>query len=111
MILRNRFALAIAFVAILLICPASFSQKNHPESSPQAAASQARRDDDALKNDIQKMRAILSQMQSNLAFVGSSTTPLNHQFQLEIDMWRALLDHMERHVDGTASPKQGQQGQ
>ncbi|HYL16669.1 MAG TPA: hypothetical protein VEV41_26780 [Terriglobales bacterium] len=51
-----------------------------------------------MKTDLQRMRALLSQMQTNLAFVGNNTSPLNHQFQLEIDMWRVLIDQMERRV-------------
>ena len=42
------------------------------------------------------MRAILNQMRNNLGFVTNSTNPLKHQFELEIDMWQALLDRMER---------------
>ena len=49
-----------------------------------------------MRDDIQRMRAILNQMKTNLAFVGSTTTPLAHQFQLDIDMWQALLDQMEQ---------------
>jgi hypothetical protein len=52
----------------------------------------------AMRDDLQKMRVILNQMRTNLAFVGSSTTPLNHQLQLEIDMWQMLLDQMERRI-------------
>jgi hypothetical protein len=95
--------LAIALAAILLTSIGAIAQSGHSQSSPPVAASQERRDNAALKDDIQKMRGLLNQMQSNLAFVGSTTTPLNHQFQLEIEMWRTLLDHMEREVDGPAS--------
>lgn len=103
---RNRLTLGIACAIILLANIWCVAQEGRPESSPQPTSSQARRDDAALKEDIQRMRAILNQMQSNLAFVGNTTTPLNHQFQLEIDMWRALLDHMERSVESGAAAKQ-----
>jgi hypothetical protein len=52
----------------------------------------------ATKEDLQKMRVILNQMRTNLAFVGNSTTPLNHQFELDIEMWQMLIDQMERRV-------------
>jgi hypothetical protein len=62
------------------------------ESTPQAQPST----NPDMKGDIQKMRVILNQMRNNLAFVGNTTTPLAHQFQLDIDMWQALLDHMQQ---------------
>jgi hypothetical protein len=60
--------------------------------------------DQEMADDLQKMQAILNQMRTNLAFVGSSTTPLNHQFQLEIDMWQTLLNQMNERMrrSGTA---------
>ncbi len=51
-----------------------------------------------LKSDVQKMRVILNQMKSNLAFVQNTTTPLKHQFELEIEMWQVVLDEMEHRV-------------
>lgn len=64
----------------------------------------------AMSGDLDRMRALLSQMQNNLAFVGNNTSPLNHQFQLEIDMWRVLINQMERRIqrmqrNPTKSPK------
>lgn len=52
----------------------------------------------ALRDDLKKMRALLRQMETNLAFVDASQTPLKHQFQLEIEMWRTLIDQMERRL-------------
>ncbi len=49
-----------------------------------------------MQDDIKRMRAILQQMQSNLAFVDNTQSPLKHQFQLEIDMWNVLISDMER---------------
>ena len=51
-----------------------------------------------LKSDVQRMRVILGQMQSNLAFVQNTTTPLKHQFELEIEMWQVVLDEMEHRI-------------
>ena len=48
------------------------------------------------------MRALVRQMETNLAFVDSTQTPLKHQFQLEIDMWKTLIDQMERKAQGNA---------
>lgn len=52
----------------------------------------------ALTNDIARMQSLVHQMENNLAFVQTTTTPLKHQFELEIDMWRVVLDGMERRV-------------
>jgi hypothetical protein len=95
---------------VLAICSSlAFAQSSKPASSPNASAPAAQvadkradadSDQQANRQDLQRMRAILNQMRTNLGFVGSTTTPLNHQFQLEIDMWQALLDQMERRNDG-----------
>jgi len=101
------------FVFISFIIPVSAIQQT-PNSSTQAAGSQAdaartaenaqirqlgnnrANDAQALREDIRKMRALVAQMQSNLAFVDSTQTPLKHQFQLDIDMWNVLINQMER---------------
>ncbi len=85
-----------------------------PNSSTQAAGSQAGaanaaenaqirqlgnnrgNDAQALRDDIRKMRALVAQMQTNLAFVDNTQSPLKHQFQLDIDMWNILINQMER---------------
>jgi TolA-binding protein len=65
----------------------------------------------ALTNDVARMRTLLQQMEMNLAFVQTTQTPLKHQFDLEIDMWRVMLNGMERRLQrlrtttsGVASP-------
>jgi hypothetical protein len=85
-----------------------------PNSSSQAAGSQAgvanaaenaqirqladarANDAQALRDDVKKMRAVVHQMETNLAFVDVTQSPLKHQFQLDIDMWNILIDQMER---------------
>jgi hypothetical protein len=52
----------------------------------------------ALQADAKKMRVLLDQMRTNLAFVATSATPLKHQFELEIDMWQMQLDQMDRRI-------------
>lgn len=52
----------------------------------------------ALKSDSQKMRVILNQMRTNLAFVDTSQSPLKHQFELEADMWQVQLGEMDRRI-------------
>lgn len=85
-----------------------------PKSSSQAASSQAgaanaaenaqirqlannrANDPQALRDDIRKMRALVGQMETNLAFVDNTQSPLKHQFQLDIDMWNIVINQMER---------------
>jgi hypothetical protein len=85
-----------------------------PNSSSQASSSQAcaasaaenaqirqlgntrANDARALRDDIKKMRALVRQMETNLAFVDTTQSPLKHQFQLDIDMWNILINQMER---------------
>jgi len=97
------------FLPLVLIATFSFTPKIHrqensvtPVPSKTAAGSSEssanQRELDAMKADLQRMRSLLSQMQTNLAFVGSTTTPLNHEFELQIDMWRVLIGQTERHI-------------
>src|SRR5512143_1240792 len=50
----------------------------------------------ALTQDITRMKTLLQQMEVNLPFVTNTQSPLKHQFELEIEMWRVVLDGMER---------------
>ena len=117
-----RFLAAIILTAVSLALtgnagqpkPAAGSHAIAAKSSPAAPATQAERaaarldavrldavrldDQQALHEDLKKMRVILHQMETNLAFVDSSPSALKHQFQLEIDMWRTLIDQMERRL-------------
>src|SRR5437588_12858829 len=101
------------FVFFSFIIPVGAIQQT-PNSSAQAANSQAGaastaenaqirqlgnnrgNDAQALRDDIRKMRALVGQMQTNLAFVDATQSPLKHQFQLDIDMWNILINQMER---------------
>lgn len=97
-------------VLLVFIIPAGAVQQPS-NSSAQAASSQANTANAAekaqlkqlaadnarsMQDDIKRMRAILQQMQNNLAFVDNTQSPLKHQFQLEIDMWNVLISDMER---------------
>ena len=91
-----------------------------PNSSSQAASTQAgaasaaenaqirqlantrANDAQALRDDIRKMRALVRQMETNLAFVDNTQSPLKHQFQLDINMWNTLIDQMERRAQSNS---------
>ncbi len=67
-----------------------------------ASNEQKKDEQQALRDDIKRMRVLVQQMETNLAFVDSGQTPLKHQFQLEIEMWRTLINQMERRLNATA---------
>ena len=91
-----------------------------PNSSSQAASSQAgaanaaenaqihqlsntrANDAQALRDDTKRMRALVGQMETNLAFVDSTQSPLKHQFQLDIDMWNIVINQMERRTQANS---------
>ncbi len=69
------------------------------EAAPaQAAAPSDREEAEALRADLNRMRVLLNQMRTNLAFVQTSDTPLKHQFDLNNDMWQILLNDMDRRL-------------
>ena len=113
------FKRAIIVAVFCFIIPVSAIQQT-PSMGSQAAGSQAgttgaaenaqirqlantrANDAQALRDDVRKMRVLVRQMETNLAFVDSTQSPLKHQFQLEIDMWNILIDQMERRAQGNA---------
>ncbi|HXE91889.1 MAG TPA: hypothetical protein VNK82_13110 [Terriglobales bacterium] len=107
-------SLLILSVCVFLVPAGAAAQSQHPATQPSkspppsaatptcgAHATPAQLE--ALRSDLKKMRSLLAQMQTNLAFVQNAPTPLKHQFELEIDMWRTLLEHMERNVGNPAT--------
>ena len=110
--------MTLAMVFLTMLTSTATAQSSKPPTPPKASSPAARitpeagpaddPDQQATKQDLQKMRVILNQMRTNLAFVGSTTTPLNHQFELDIEMWQMLLDRMERRIGrsgGDQAPK------
>jgi len=106
----------IFFVLVASIIPAGAVQQR-PYSSAQAASSQANMANNAeraqlkqmssaeaqaLQDDIKKMRILVQQMEVNLVSVDTSQSPLKHQFQLEIDMWKTLINQMERRAQASS---------
>lgn len=56
---------------------------------------------DDLRQDIQRMKVLVQQMEMNLAFVDTTQSPLKHQFQLEIDMWKTVISDMEKKLNSS----------
>ena len=97
--------LSVTLLGAIQTTPSGSSQATSSQTGAANAAENAQirqlantpaNDAQAMREDIKKMRALLAQMQSNLAFVDNTQSPLKHQFQLDIDMWNALLNQMER---------------
>lgn len=79
------------------------SQKASPETHGPGVSNS---DLQALRQDVARMKALVQQMQTNLAFVDTTQSPLKHQFQLEIEMWQMLITEMDRRLDQASRPAQ-----
>src|SRR3954471_9040218 len=98
----------IAISTALLLCLSLSSAQDqtpkpaHPAHADTDAAqnrtSSAAEDASATRDELQKMKALVQQMQTNLAFVTSTQGPLKHQFELEIEMWQLEIVRMERRL-------------
>lgn len=76
------------------------------KSSSEAAQHSSARNDDvqALRQDVARMKALVQQMQTNLAFVDTTQSALKHQFQLEIEMWQTVITEMDHRLDQASRP-------
>lgn len=103
----TRFSIRLVLAAVLTVglaaqsipvapaqSPAKSKSRTSVEVPPEAHPDQLQ----AMQADAKKMRVILNQMRTNLAFVQNTQTPLKHQFELEVDMWQTLLDQMDRRI-------------
>ncbi len=98
-----RFAAAIVFLLTLCPCLTSAGSGKGAAATPSSQASASQTDVQALRNDLQRMKALVQQMELNLAFVDTTQSPLKHQFQLEIDMWKTVIGEMERKLDSSGA--------
>jgi len=83
---------------ILLFSSMVLGQTANKRQEAAPSAQNDQQEVQALSNDVARMRTLLQQMQMNLALVQTTTTPLKHQFELEIDMWSVTLNGMERRL-------------
>lgn len=92
--------LTTLLVSLGLEGQAQSAGKSGPPAHGKAAQITAEHDEevDALQNDVTKMRGILNQMQANFSLVGNPTLPANHELELNIDMWRIVIDQMEHRI-------------
>ncbi|MFI5087244.1 MAG: hypothetical protein ACHP7I_02520 [Terriglobales bacterium] len=90
----KRYVLIICIVSLAAVAQAPTEKR---EGRP-PVSSVDQQEIQALTNDIARMQSLVRQMEMNLAFVQTTQTPLKHQFELEIEMWRVVLNGMERRV-------------
>lgn len=98
-----RFAAIILGLLCFGFAQSSAQQDVRPASGKTIAQKTAHDDLEDLRADLQQMKVLVQQMESNLAFVDTTQSPLKHQFQLEIDMWKTVIQQMERRLDRAAS--------
>lgn len=102
MIMRLFILIVVLFCTTVISVAAD---KPPQDANPPATTHEqsSRVDSKAVKTDLERMRALLGQMQRNVAFVTPGDTPLKHQLQLEIDMWQLLLNDMEKRSNAQLS--------
>lgn len=64
----------------------------------------------ALRQDITRMKALVQQMQSNLAFVDNTQSPLKHEFELDIEIWQTVIAQMDRRLEQLSREPAKRQG-
>ena len=78
---------------------AETAEPYHATAATQAANSQRDSDDvEQMRADLERLKVLLNQMRTNLAFVQTTQTPLKHQFELETDAWQVIVEQMERRL-------------
>ncbi|SRR6266404_4202884 len=88
-------------VVAILFCSLTFAQAQEKplKSQPRPASAPPSTEDlEATRLDLQRMKSLVQQMQTNLAFVTTIQGPLKHQFELEIEMWQLEIARMERRL-------------
>jgi hypothetical protein len=80
-----------------------------PDQRPAAVV----RTDDAqqLRLDLDRLKVLLNQMRTNLAFVQTSQSPLKHQFELEADAWQVIVEQMDRRLKAMEEHERGKAGE
>ncbi|HWH57856.1 MAG TPA: hypothetical protein VN682_09510 [Terriglobales bacterium] len=94
----------IAAIPLVLTCALAAQQQKsgpHPAENTQTAAAPQTKD---LAANLARMRALVQRMQSNLPAVASGQSPLEHEFQLEIEMWQLLIDQMDQQLKAGSAP-------
>ena len=92
---------AILFLLLCLTVIPCFARQSSAASCQQAQSAKGSMSDEdvrTLRADVARMKALVQQMEVNLAFVAPTETPLKHQFELEIATWKIVIQDMERRL-------------
>src|SRR5437762_13342375 len=95
---------SVAACFLFLACAGGQSAETaEPRHATQAAtpATNSHGDSDDMEQmraDLERLKVLLNQMRTNLAFVQTTQTPLKHQFELETDAWQVIVEQMERRL-------------
>jgi len=85
-------------ILVILFCGLVWSAARSNSFVPGQNVQDQNDQNQGLRDDLAKMKSLVQQMEQNLAFVDTTQTPLKHQFQLEIDMWKTTINQMERRL-------------
>jgi len=79
---------------------AEMAEPRHATQAATPAANSQRDSDDMqqVRADLERLKVLLNQMRTNLAFVQTTQTPLKHQFELETEAWQVIVEQMERRL-------------
>ena len=89
----------IAPMQLARMNPAQNPAAHERQNAAPEARGPAAQDVQALRQDIARMKVLVQQMQSNLAFVDNTQSPLKHEFELNIQMWQTVIAQMDRRLD------------
>ena len=95
---------AVAVFSLMITASGQSAETAQPHNAGQGAvhetpAAQTESGDvEQMRADLERLRVVLNQMRTNLAFVQTSQTPLKHQFELETDAWQVVVDQMDRRL-------------
>lgn len=95
---RLRIFGAVLILLLVLCSQAPGHAQTRPTANPSVHDQESAELAD-IKADLAKMQSLLNQMQTVFALVGNPTSPANHELELNIDMWRILVNQMKRRVD------------
>jgi uncharacterized protein YlxW (UPF0749 family) len=96
-----RISLLVLIFCSFLSLNAQQQKPDRSEPQPEARQQEHKTTPDdlqALSEDVTRMKALVQQMETNLAFVDTTQSPLKHQFQIEIEAWQVLIAQMERRL-------------
>jgi hypothetical protein len=97
---------AMAVFLLMISASAQSTETARPHNAHEASQASAREtttspesnDVEQTRADLDRLKVVLNQMRTNLAFVQTSQTPLKHQFELETDAWQVIVEQMDRRL-------------